>query len=171
MALPAKDEGHLDAGNAPAFPFTISAFCAVLFSRCVENTYRRQRHPTAGAFLCPFPKVKIFLGCLLGYDCIQCLPGVPDMSKPQGQRRGAVPVAVSTIRHFSLGRMPSVNVENLQELLCQFLFASTISLSPPSLAAISLGFALQNSPELSGMDAKIKFRVFTETTPMNSRQI
>jgi hypothetical protein len=26
-------------------------------------------------------KVKIFLGCLLGYDCIQCLPGVADMSK------------------------------------------------------------------------------------------
>lgn len=37
-----------------------------------------------GAFLCPFPNVKMFLDCLLGYACIQCLPGVPDMSRPQG---------------------------------------------------------------------------------------
>ena len=41
-----------------------------------------------GAFLCPFPKVKISLGCVLGYNCIHMMPGVPDMSK------------VSTTRHM-----------------------------------------------------------------------
>ena len=47
----------------------------------LENTSRRKRRPTVGAFLCPFPKVKIFLGDVLGYNCIHMMPGVPDMSK------------------------------------------------------------------------------------------
>lgn len=46
-----------------------------------------EKHPMAdnatrqiGASLCPFPKVKTSLGCVLGYNCI-LMPGVPDMSK------------------------------------------------------------------------------------------
>ena len=71
----------------------------------LENTSRRKRRPTVGAFLCPFPKVKISLGCVLGYNCI-LMPGVPDMSKASAQRRGAAPLAVFNTRHFLLEKMP-----------------------------------------------------------------
>ena len=84
--------------------------------RCVENTYRRTTPPDSMAFfLCPFAKVKTLSDFDLMLYLHLVMPGVPDMSKASAQRRAAVPVAVSTTRHFSLGRMSAVNVENLQE--------------------------------------------------------
>jgi len=52
------------------------------FVHGLQNPVGGQTPPDSMAlFYALFPKSRVFLGCLLGYYCIQCLPGVADMSK------------------------------------------------------------------------------------------
>lgn len=72
------------AASGPPFPLTSPAFYGVVLLGAHNTINRRTTPPDSMALFCAlFLKVKMFLGCLLGYACIQCLPGVPDMSRSQ----------------------------------------------------------------------------------------
>lgn len=68
-----------------AFSLDISVILWRFPPTVLENTFTAVTPPDSMALFCAlFLHVKILLGCFLGYPCIHRLPGVPDMSKPQG---------------------------------------------------------------------------------------